>query len=42
MFTHLGAAEIASDIEHAEKQELLKEEVKELAALPEAEAPADN
>ena len=37
-FTRLGAAEIASEIEHAEQQELLKEEGEEVPALPEGEA----
>lgn len=34
--TRMGAEEIAAEIEHAENKELLKEEAKEAAALPEA------
>lgn len=41
--TRLGAAEIASEIEEAEKQKLLKEEAAEEApALPEGEASKEN
>ena len=41
--TRMDAAEVAAEIEHAEKQELPKGEAEEEpAALPEGEAPADN